>query len=84
MLEKVKKLSESMTPEQAETLRSTLGGALFDLLEFALESETEDEATERVAAFVAAAKKNLMKVLKARRTLTPEQRTIVMDFLDDD
>ena len=83
MLEKVQELGDSVTREQIKGLKGALGNSLYDLLDHAFDSETEEEAKERVAAFVSSAKKSPLKILKARKLLRPEQKTIVMEFLED-
>jgi len=83
MLEKVQQLGDSVTRDQINGLKDALGNALYDLLDHAFESETEDEAKERVDTFVSAAKKSPVKLLKARKLLKGEQKEIVMEFLGD-
>lgn len=85
MLEDVEQLSDSTTAQQAKALKSALGDRLYGLLDSALDSESEEEAVERVGKFVGEAKKksNIMKMIKARKLLTPEQKQIVMKFLGD-
>lgn len=83
MLEKVQDLGDSVTRDQINGLKDALGNALYDLLDHAFESETEEEAKERVAAFVSSAKKSPLKLIKARRLLTVEQKAVVMGFLED-
>lgn len=83
MLEDVQKLSDSMTGKQAKALKDALGDKLYQLLDHALDAENEEEALERVEKFVGSAKKNIMKVMKARKSLTAEQKEIVMNFLGD-
>ena len=83
MLEKVQQLGDSVTRDQIKGLKSALGDDLYDLLDHAFDAETEDEAQERVDSFVSAAKKSPLKVLKARKLLQPEQKKIVMEFLED-
>jgi len=83
MLEKVQQLGDSVTRDQIKKLKDALGNTLYDLLDLAFEAETEDEAKERVSAFVSAAKESPLKILKARRLLDEEQKAIVMGFLGD-
>lgn len=83
MLEKVQQLGDSVTRDQLKDLEKTLGEKLFSLLDHALDSEDEEEAESRVAAFVAEAKKSPIKVLKVRKILTPEQKDIVMELMGD-
>ncbi len=83
MLEKVQQLGDSVTRDQINDLKDALGNALYDLLDHAFESETEDEAKERVAAFVSEAKKSPLKLLRARKALHGNQKQIVMEFLGD-
>jgi len=83
MLEKVQQLGDSVTRDQIKKLKGALGNTLYDLLDLAFEAETEDEAEERVGAFVSAAKESPLKILKARRLLDEGQKAIVMGFLGD-
>jgi hypothetical protein len=83
MLEKVQQLGDSVTREQINKLKGTLGDELYGLLDHAFDSETEDEAKDRVDAFVSSAKKSPLKVLRVRKILSPEQKGIIMEFLGD-
>lgn len=83
MLEKVQKLGDSVTRDQINGLKKALGDDLYDLLDLAFDAETEGEAKERVDIFVSAARKSPIRVLKARKILNPEQKKIVMEFLED-
>ena len=82
MLEKVQILGDSVTRDQIKQLRGALGDSLYDLLDFAFESETEEDANERIASFVSEAKGSPLKLLKARKLLTDDQKVIVMEFLE--
>lgn len=83
MLEKVQDLGDSVTHEQIKGLKDALGDALYNLLDHAFESETEEEAKERVATFVSSAKSSPIKLIKARKLLTAEQKAVIMGFLED-
>jgi len=85
MLETVQELGDSVTREQLKSLKDVLGDELFGLLDHAFDSETDEEAKERIAAFVAKAKKksNALRILKARRLLDAEQKKMIMQFLGD-
>ncbi len=84
MLEEVQELGDSVTRDQIHGLKDVLGNALYDLLDYAFESETEDEAKERVGVFVSAAKTSPLKLFEARKILSKNQMEIVMGFLGDD
>ena len=84
MLEEIQKLGDSVSTSQIRYLRNMLGDKLFVLLDFAFDAETEEEASERVDAFVSAAKKSPLKMLKARRILNKDQKAIIMEFLEED
>ena len=82
MLEKIQEFGETVTREQIKGLKKSLGDELYGLLDRAFESDTEEEAKERIAAFVSKAKKSPLKVLKARSILSAEQRAVIADFSD--
>lgn len=82
MLDDLKFLEESLTGSQISEMKSTLGNELYALLDSALDSETEEDAKVRVSEFVNAAKRKPMKIIKARRLLSPDQSEAVMRFLD--
>lgn len=82
MLDDLKFLEESLTGSQISELKSILGNELYTLLDSALDSETEEDAKVRVSEFVNAVKRKPMKIIKARRLLSPEQSEAVMRFLD--
>jgi len=81
MLEDIQELGETVTRDQILELTKVLGEDLYGLLDHAFESETEEGAKERSAAFVASAKKSPLKVLRARGILNKEQKKLIMDFL---
>lgn len=80
MLEKVQSFGDSLEREQYKKIEAALGEKLFGLLEDALDSETDEEATKNVAAFIEGAKKNKIKVLALRRHLSSEQREMLLDL----
>jgi len=82
MLEEVQKLGGSVTLEQIDELRLTLGHHLYGFLKDLLDSKSEDEATKRVEAFVEEAKKSPLKILKARRLLDDDQKALIMKFME--
>jgi hypothetical protein len=84
MLEAVQELGDSVTHEQLKQLRDTLGDELFGLLDAAFDADSEEEAQERVSAFVDMAKKNKLKILKARRILDEEQKKLIMSFMKEE
>jgi len=83
MLEKVQQLSDSITGEQYRRVQSALGENLFDLLEHAFDSEDEDQAKERVRAFISEAKNHKFRVLKMRRIFTSDQQSLLVDLWED-
>ena len=80
MLKAVQELGDSVSHAQIKELRSALGDGLYSLLDSAFDSDTEEEAKERVAAFVSSAKENKIKLLKARRILDKDQKELIMKF----
>ena len=83
MLKAVQELGDSVSPAQIKELRSILGDDLFSLLDCAFDSETEEEAKERVDAFVSSAKDNAVKMLRARRVLDKDQKDLIMKFMGE-
>jgi hypothetical protein len=84
MLEAVKELGESVTHGQLKELKEILGEDLFGLLDAAFDAESEEEAQERVAAFVDMAKKNPLKIFKSRRILEEQQKNLIMSFMEEE
>ena len=82
MLKAVQELGDSVSRAQIKELRSVLGDGLYSLLDSAFDSDTEEEAKERVDAFVSLAKENKMKLLKARRILDKDQKELIMKFME--
>jgi hypothetical protein len=80
MLEKVQHLGDSITGEQHKKIQATLGDELFGLLEHAFDSESDDEARERVAAFIEGAKKHRLRVLRMRSIFSGEQKSLLLDL----
>ena len=83
MLEAIQELGDSVSHSQIRDLKSTLGDELYGLLDSAFDAETEVEAKKRIDAFVSAAKENKLRMLKARRILDKEQKSLIMKFLKD-
>jgi hypothetical protein len=84
MLESIQELGDSVSHAQIKELRSALGDDLFSLLDLAFDSDTEEEAKERIDAFVSSAKKNVLKIFKARKVLDKDQTRLIMEFLEGD
>ena len=82
MLEKIQELGDLVTREQISDLKKALGDDLYGLLDHAFDSETEDDAKDRIGVFVAAVKKSPVKMFKARSVLNDEQKAIIMGFLE--
>lgn len=80
MLDKVQHLGDSITGEQHKKIQATLGDDLFGLLEHAFDSETEDEARERVAAFIEGAKKYRLRVLRMRSLFSSDQKALLFEL----
>jgi len=83
MLEKVNELCDSMTIAQASELKEVLGAELYDLLDLAFESDSEDEARSRISDFVSLAKKHPFKLIKARKLLDDNQKNIIIEFMNN-
>lgn len=83
MLQRVKELGDSIGREQSVDLKRILGENLYNLLDFALDSETEDDARKRIDTFVSVIKGSPLKIFKARKVLTDRQREIIMEFLGE-
>ena len=84
MLEKIQEFGETVTREQIHGLKKSLGEDLYELLDRAFESETEEEAKERIDTFVSAAKKSPVRVLKSRGILTGDQKAVIAEFMGTD
>jgi len=84
MLESIQELGDSVSHAQIKELRSALGDDLFSLLDLAFDSDTEEEAKERIDAFVSSAKNNVLKIFKARKVLDKDQTRLIMEFLEGD
>ena len=82
MLNKVRYLGESITRDQIKGLKDILGDSLYNMLDLAFEAKTEDEVNDRILSFVSEAKRSPLKIMKARRLLSDEQKSIIMEFLD--
>lgn len=82
MLKAVQELGDSVSHAQIKELRLVLGDDLYSLLDYAFDSDSEEEANERVAAFVSSAKDNKIKLLKARRILDKDQKELIMKFME--
>lgn len=80
MLEKVQNFGDSLSREQYKKIESALGEKLFGLLETALDSETDEDAQQNVAAFIEGAKRNKLKVLALRQHLSREQREMLLEL----
>lgn len=80
MLEKVQHLGDSITGEQHKKIQATLGDELFGLLEHAFDSETDEEARERVTSFIEGAKKHRLRVLRMRSIFNAEQKLLLFDL----
>lgn len=83
MLEKVQHLGDSITGEQHKKIQATLGDELFGLLEHAFDSETDEEARERVTFFIEGAKKYKLRVLRMRSIFNTEQKSLLLDLWED-
>jgi len=84
MLDDIKKLGDTISIEQDRALKKDIGEELFKLLDSMLESETEDEARERVDIFISYIKKKPLRILKAKKILNEPQLDIILRFLGDD
>jgi len=82
MLEAIQELGDSASHDQLKKLKDILGSDLFGLLDTAFDSTTEEEAKERIDAFVQSAKKNAIRMLKARRVLDDDQKRLIMNFME--
>jgi len=80
LLDKVQHLGDSITGEQHKKIQATLGEELFGLLEHAFDSETEEEARERVASFIDGAKKQRLRVLRMRSLFNADQKSLLFDL----
>jgi hypothetical protein len=82
-LDKVRDLGDSVTQEQVRLLRQALGDPLYNLLDLAFESKSEDEALARVSEFVTEAKKSVMKIMMARKILKDDQKAIIAELFEE-
>ena len=83
MLESVKRFRDSITDEQRQDVKTVLGDELAQTFNSVLESETEQQVKERIGLFIAAVRKQPVKMFRLRRKLTDEQKVIVDGFLED-
>lgn len=83
-LKKIKELEDSISGPQLADIKEALGKRLWTSLNSALDSSTEEEAEERIAIFVAMAKRNVIKVMKVRNVLDDRQKDIILYLMDDD
>jgi queuine/archaeosine tRNA-ribosyltransferase len=83
LLEKVNKLGDSLTREQVAKLQKALGGDIFAIFDNALDSKNEEEASERVKLFIDTVKKSPIKMIKARKLLNKEQKSIIIELLEN-
>lgn len=83
MLEAVQQLGDSVNHKQLKELKETLGEKLFSLLDSAFDAENEEEAVSKVESFVEEAMKSPLKILKARRILDDEQKSLIKKFMEN-
>lgn len=83
MLEAVQQLGDSVNHKQLKELKETLGEKLFSLLDSAFDAENEEDAVSKVESFVEEAKKSPLKILKARRILDDEQKSLIKKFMEN-
>ena len=81
-LEKIGELGDSLSREQVVKLKKALGDDIFAMFDNVLDSENEEEAAGCVKKFVDAVKKSPVKLLRARRLLNEEQKSIIIGLLE--
>jgi len=82
MLVTVKKLRDTFTNAQIREFIEKLGEDGWDLFKFMLDSETEEQATERSNAFKESVRKlEIQDLLSLHRLLDEEQKKMVQDLL---
>lgn len=82
MLGTVKKLKDTFTNAQIREFREKLGEEGWDLFKFMLDSQTEEQATERSEAFKESVRKlDIQRLLSLHKLLDVEQKKMVQDLL---
>lgn len=82
MLDKVKRLKDSIQDEQFDEVAGILGADLFRLLWSALRSETEEDAKSRIREFGDGLRSHPLKAFGLYKLLNEEQKTIVQDLME--
>jgi DNA-directed RNA polymerase subunit F len=83
MLEKIKRLKLTITPDQSEGLRVILKDT-YATFDNAVNATETDEARKAVESLTSQLKASPMKLIRLNRMLTREQRSIIMDLIPDD
>jgi len=84
MLQILKELHKSITIEQRKEIDPILGDDLSRLLDLLLQTDTEEDAENRLREFKSLAKKSPVKVFKMRRKLTAHQKSLIMQLVEDE
>ena len=82
MLDTLKKLSDTITNSQIKEFREKLGEDGWVLFKAMLDSQTEEQATERSGSFKESVRKlDIQQLLSLHKMLTEEQKSMVQDLL---
>lgn len=84
MLEAIRELRDSITPEQRKKIEEKLPEKILLRLDVALASETQEEADANVDHFAKAMKKKPLKAVALYRIMDKRQKEIVLSLMGDD
>ncbi len=82
MLEKVRKLRDSMNEDQREEIKEVVGEETYRLLSSLFGSTTETQAEERLEAVTNLVKNDPVKAFAFYERLTSEQKDLVTELVD--
>ncbi len=84
MLDKIRKLNDSLNDEQFATVSDVIGPDIYELFIKTLKSKNEEDAKVQMKKLSASLSKHPMAAFKLYNKLNSEQKGIILELMEDE